>query len=313
MNENHSASANDSCRVSLSATGVEYSWIVPSSPFDNHLIGRACRPAVRLADAGEKAASFFVRSLLSDQASVHRASERFRIRRDDPSAPGHYARAVVDRISLSSAGNVAHSASRGRQERLAPASWAVVPARRHSSDSFASAANFSSRGPSGSAWNRTRAGTLGSLLRELARSQHDAHRLLHALEDARRHLRLVALGRAVDHPDVGAGAPQIVAHLLETRPVEESRDGDEADDALLVFFGIAGGGVMAGAEDLPRRPAPEIDVEVPQVLGVRADAPLRRRRPAVERRGQVVRLIPFRSSRRVPRPFPCRADCRSRR
>ena len=49
-----------------------------------------------------------------------------------------------------------------------------------------------------------------------------------------------------------------------------------------------------------RRPAPEVDVEVLEVLGVRADAPLRRRHPAVQRRGDA-RRCRSRSSRPAPR------------
>ena len=42
---------------------------------------------------------------------------------------------------------------------------------------------------------------------------------------------LMAFGRAVDHPDLVGGPPQIVAHPLEAGAVEEAGDGDEADDA----------------------------------------------------------------------------------
>ena len=85
------------------------------------------------------------------------------------------------------------------------------------------------------------------------------------------------LGRAVDDPDVVAGAPEVIAHLLKTRPAEEAGDGDVADDA-----GAVRGVVI---EDLPRRPAPEVDVEIAQVLAVRARAPLARRHPLGKRRG----------------------------
>ena len=93
--------------------------------------------------------------------------------------------------------------------------------------------------------------------------------------------------RAIDDPDFRTRAPQIVAHLLEAWTVEKAGDGDEADDAFLVLVGIARRGVIARAKDLPCRPAPEIDVEILEVLDVRTDAPFRRRPPAVERRDQL--------------------------
>ena len=85
------------------------------------------------------------------------------------------------------------------------------------------------------------------------------------------------LGRAIDHPNVVASAAQIVAHLLKTGTAEKSGDGDEADDARL----------PAGAviKNLPRRPAPKINVEIAQMFCVRADAPFARRHPRGERRG----------------------------
>ena len=80
--------------------------------------------------------------------------------------------------------------------------------RSRQATSFAERREFLFARPFGSAWNRTRAGFL-SLLLELARGKHDADRLLHALEDAGRHVRLMAFRRAIDHPDLGTGAPQI--------------------------------------------------------------------------------------------------------
>jgi hypothetical protein len=87
---------------------------------------------------------------------------------------------------------------------------------------------------------------------------------------------LVALGRAIDHPDAVGGTPQVIAHTLKSGAVEEAGDGDEADDTGVVL------GVVI--EDLPRGPPPEIDVKVAQVLGVGTDAPIGRRDPSVEER-----------------------------
>ena len=88
-------------------------------------------------------------------------------------------------------------------------------------------------------WQRREAHTRGSgpVFSERARRQHDADRLLHALEDARRHVGLVAFGRAVDHPDIGQVPAQVVAHLLKAGTVQEARDRDEADDALAIVSG----------------------------------------------------------------------------
>src|SRR6185295_15116894 len=113
-----------------------------------------------------------------------------------------------------------------------------------------------------------------------ARGQHDAHRLLHALEDARVDVGLVPLRRAVDDPDRRAVAPQLLPHLLEAGTVQETCDGDEADDARAVLV-AADRLAMTRAEYLERRPPPEIDVEVLQMLGVSADTPADRRRPQV--------------------------------
>ena len=148
------------------------------------------------------------------------------------------------------------------------------------------------------------------VLSEFSRREHDADRLLHALEDAGRHVRLVALRRAVDHPDVRAGPAQVVAHLLEARPVEKAGDGDETDDAFFVRIRHAGRGEAAGAEDLQRRPAPEIDVEVPQVLAVRADAPIGAAASSGRAARGACRRLPFSIQPPRPSPSPCRADCR---
>ena len=103
--------------------------------------------------------------------------------------------------------------------------------------------------------------------------------MLHALEDPRGDLGLVPLRRAVDHPHVVGGAAEVVAHPLEARPVEKAGHRDEADDSRVVFRVVV--------EHLPCRPAPEVDVEVAQVFGVRSDAPLARRHPCLKRRRQV--------------------------
>ena len=134
----------------------------------------------------------------------------------------------------------------------------------------------------------------------------DAHGLLHALEDARRHLRLMPLRRAVDDPDLVRVPAQLRAHFLKAGSVQKPRHGDEGDDAPAVrraAFGPWWGAISDPArsrvfdscpsaipEDLPRRPPPEIDVEVAQMLGMGADVPVRRRHPLAERSGDLVAL-----------------------
>ncbi|ODN68805.1 hypothetical protein A6302_03906 [Methylobrevis pamukkalensis] len=115
--------------------------------------------------------------------------------------------------------------------------------------------------------------------------------MLDTLKDTCRHLRLVALRRAVDHPDVGATGAQVGPHLLETLPVEEARHGDEADDALLIAVGPTGGVAPAGAKHLEARPAPEVDVEILQMLGMGADMPLGRGPPPFHRRRSAIRAM----------------------
>src|SRR5258708_839502 len=124
---------------------------------------------------------------------------------------------------------------------------------------------------------------LVAALVELACRKGDANWLLHTLKNARRHIRLMSFWRAVNDPDFGTSAAQIVAHFLEARTVEEAGDADEADDAFLVFVGIAGGCVIARSENFPGRSPPEVDIKILEVLDVRADAPFRRRSPTVER------------------------------
>ena len=82
------------------------------------------------------------------------------------------------------------------------------------------------------------------------------------------HLGLVALWRAVDDPDSIGSSPQVRAHGGEAGAVQEASDGDERYDAFV--------GRMV-LKDLPRRPTPEVDVRVVEVLYVGAGAPIARR------------------------------------
>jgi len=68
------------------------------------------------------------------------------------------------------------------------------------------------------------------------------------------------LRRAIDDPYLGAGAPEIVTHLFESRAVEKARDRDEAHDPFLVLVRKTPCRVMTGAEDLPSGPAPKINI-----------------------------------------------------
>jgi hypothetical protein len=61
-----------------------------------------------------------------------------------------------------------------------------------------------------------------------------------------------------------------------------------------VHFGLAlvgSASVRVAPENLPGRPAPEIDIEITQVLGVSADAPFEGRLPVVERGAQPATAI----------------------
>jgi len=68
--------------------------------------------------------------------------------------------------------------------------------------------------------------------------------------------------RAVDDPNLGASAPQIVAHLLEAGAVKKTGDSNETDDAFFVLVGQTRRSVISGTEHFPGCPAPEIDIEV---------------------------------------------------
>ena len=62
--------------------------------------------------------------------------------------------------------------------------------------------------------------------------------LLNALKNARRHCRLMPLGRAIHHPDVIRAAPQVIAHLLKARAVQKPRHGDEAHHTSPARLGL---------------------------------------------------------------------------
>src|SRR5438067_2455678 len=79
-----------------------------------------------------------------------------------------------------------------------------------------------------------------------------ANWLLYGLKDTCIHFWLVALWRAVDDSNVVACASHVVAHLLESRSNEKSRYSDEAGDSRVVIWQMV--------KDLPRRPAPEVDI-----------------------------------------------------
>src|ERR1700674_4818423 len=111
--------------------------------------------------------------------------------------------------------------------------------------------------------------------RSLRSGHHNyADRLLHSLKDARVHFWLVALGGAVDDPDVVACTSHVVAHLLESRSSEKSRDSDETDDSCIVR------GLMI--KDLPCRPAPKVDIEVAKMFAMSPGMPFGRRHPGLE-------------------------------
>ena len=78
---------------------------------------------------------------------------------------------------------------------------------------------------------------------EPACREHDTDWLLDALEDPRRHVRLMAFRRTIDHPNVRTRPPQVVAHSLEAWSIEKAGDRDETDDPFLVRIRHAGRGL----------------------------------------------------------------------
>ena len=109
-----------------------------------------------------------------------------------------------------------------------------------------------------------------------ARREHNADGLLHALKNAGVDFRLMPFGRTIDDPDIMTGAPQVVAHLLESRTVEEPGHGNKTHHARLMV-----GMVVV---HFPGGPAPEVDIQVTQVLAVNSRAPFARRHPIFKRR-----------------------------
>ena len=71
-----------------------------------------------------------------------------------------------------------------------------------------------------------------------------------------------SLAAQVEDPDVVALPAQVLAHAAEGVAVKIARGADEADDARPARRVVL--------EDLPQRPAPEIDVEIVEILNVDA-------------------------------------------
>src|SRR6185437_1993517 len=116
--------------------------------------------------------------------------------------------------------------------------------------------------------------------------QNDADWLLHPLKDARRDLGLMPFGRAIDDPYLGTCTPQIVTHFFEAWSVEKTSHSNEANDPFLVLVRKTGCCVVAGAENLPCCPAPEIDVEIFEMFSVGTYTPFRGRSPTIKRCNQ---------------------------
>ena len=106
---------------------------------------------------------------------------------------------------------------------------------------------------------------------------------LYILEDPRWHLWLVALRGTIYDPDLVRLPSQFGAHLLETWPVEESSYRDERHYSLLINGATFDARRLAVFEHLPHCPAPKVDVEISQMLGVSTDAPLPWRPPIPQR------------------------------
>src|SRR5438477_11889445 len=94
----------------------------------------------------------------------------------------------------------------------------------------------------------------------------------------------MTLGRTIDHPDFAGVTAQIFAHFLEARAIQEAGNRDEARYPISIVLGFSGCIMPAGAEDLQRRPPPEINVEVLKVMCMGSCPPFWRWRPAVHRR-----------------------------
>ena len=93
-------------------------------------------------------------------------------------------------------------------------------------------------------------------------------------EDVVAALGAAPLAAEVQNPYLVADAAQVLPHAAEGVPVQVARSADEADDS-----GAAG----LLLEDLPQRPAPEIDIQVVEVLDADAvPGALRRRQKVVE-------------------------------
>ena len=97
----------------------------------------------------------------------------------------------------------------------------------------------------------------------VAHAHGDGHRGADG-EDVLSLARAQRIAFQVDDPELVEGAPHHLAHPHESRPTQVGGGGDERDDARS----------LGAVEDLPERPAPEIDVVVVEILQVHARARL---------------------------------------
>src|ERR1041384_3145866 len=86
------------------------------------------------------------------------------------------------------------------------------------------------------------------------RSKDNTERVLNARKNSRGHIRLMTLGRAIDHPYVIAVAPQVLAHLLKPRAIQEAGSRNEANDPVPFAFRQSSCILPSGSKDLQRRP-----------------------------------------------------------
>ena len=144
---------------------------------------------------------------------------------------------------------------------------------------------------------------------ELAGRKHDANRLLHALKYTRRDLRLMPFRRAIDDPNFGARATQIVAHLLESGAVEEA---GHRNEATMPSSSLSARRSPRASRSQKLSRSPSAKNRHRDSSGACACAPTPHSGGGFQRSSGATRPLPPSLSIQPPRPppSPCTADCR---
>ena len=215
-------------RSVLSSRQGPIGWVCARPSGSSTILPTCLSPAARLADADEIEPGLLAGSF-SPTSRFQRVLQRLGVWRDNPGPAGHHAGPVVEEQVLQR--RIARPIRRSRRAGTARANRSSASTQPPSSRPIsASAANLSVAVAFRKAAEPHPSRRILVRVASRRAGHDDAHRLLHALENAAGDRRLMALRRTIDDPDLVGVAAQVGAHLLEARSVEEAGDADEADD-----------------------------------------------------------------------------------